>query len=138
MELAPRYDSANSFLTITKYDKVAAFVQANSYDRERLIQKYKGVRTKLRIISGSISQNSIEELLSAQYDELLNIPTIIKSELAKVDEFISKVSEVNIDSINKMLGDYNIKLGRIYIDFYKMVMEIKLKEYETKKVLYKK
>ncbi len=56
---APRIDSSASFLSILKPQKISNFMDL--LDKEKYIEKYKGKRTKLRVMPGSMKENSIDE-----------------------------------------------------------------------------
>lgn len=128
----PRYDSSGSFLTLGKYDKINNFVKSPS--KQELIEKYGGIRTKLRIFPGSIQENAIEELIKAQYveNDETNIPQIIKRELLSVKKIILQFSQLNFEEIYYQLQDFNIFLNPTYQDYFKMIWDYKMNEYFEK------
>lgn len=127
-----RFDSSGSFLTLGKYDKISDFVKSSS--KKELIEKYGGIRTKLRIFPGNIQENSIEELIKAQYvaNDETNIPKIIKKELLSTKKFILQLSQLNFDEIYYQLQESNIILNPIYQDYFKMIWDYKMCEYFEK------
>lgn len=133
----PRYDSCGSFLTISKYAKINNFV--NSSSKRELIEKYKGVRTKLRIFPGDIRENSIDELFKAQNfpNDETNIPQLIKNELLGIDQLLLSISQINFSEIYYKLQESNIILNSTYQDYFKIIMDLKMQEYLEKENLYK-
>ncbi len=134
----PRYDSCGSFLTISKYDKVYNFVKSSS--KTELIEKYKGIRTKLRIFPGNVRENSIDELLKAQEfpNDETNIPQLIKKELLDIRNLLLNISWIDFNEIYYQLQDSNIVLNSIYQDYFKIVIDLKMQEYFEKEHVYKR
>ncbi len=133
----PRYDSSGSFLTISKYDKISNFV--NSSSKRELIERYKGFRTKLRIFPGDVRENSIDELLKAEFvpNDETNILQLIKKELLGIRKLLVSISEIDFSEIYYQLGESNIVLNSIYQDYFKIIMDLKMQEYLEKEKIYK-
>lgn len=133
----PRYDSSGSFLTISKYDKINNFVKSSS--KRELIERYKGIRTKLRIFPGDVRENSIDELLKAQTvpNDETNIPQLIKNELLGISQLLLCISQIDFSEIYYQLRESNIILNSVYQDYFKIIMDLKMQEYLEKEKIYK-
>lgn len=133
----PRYDSCGSFLTIAKHDKINNFVKSPS--KRELIERYKGVRTKLRIFPGDVRENSIDELLKAQNypNDETNIPQLIKSELLGINQLLLSISQIDFSEIYHQLQESNIILTSTYQDYFKIIMDLKMQEYLEKEKKYR-
>lgn len=133
----PRYDSSSSFLTISKYDKIKNFVKSSS--KSELIERYKGIRTKLRIFPGDVRENSIDELLKAQNvpNDETNIPQLIKKELLDINQLLLGIFQINFSEIYYQLRESNIILNSLYQDYFKIIVDLKRQEYLEKEKIYR-
>ncbi len=128
---APRYDSAGSFLSISKTNKMREFIESSK--KEMLMTRYKGIRTKFRILPGSRKDHSIDEFFhSLESDEL---PIFLKERILSLDSFITDAQNLDLLSIYDILEEYNIHLCRTERDFYRKVYDYKIKEFEQKKAM---
>lgn len=133
----PRYDSSGSFLTISKYDKINNFVKSSS--KRELIERYKGIRTKLRIFPGDVRENSIDELLKVEFvpNDEKNIAQLIKKELLGINKLLLGISEIDFSEIYYQLREFNIILNSVYKDYFKIIIDLKMQEYLEKENKYK-
>ena len=72
---SPRFDSAGSFLSINKPNKMQNFIQSSQ--KSELIRRYRGERTKFRILPGSRSENLIIEYYESLDSEIINKYNVI-------------------------------------------------------------
>lgn len=133
---APRYDSAANFLTIVKPNKIKNFMLEK--DKNSLIEKYRGVRTKQRITSGDIRENAIDELLKIQFGLQTDIPELLGRELGNTDAFLAELTRVDFNEIYSFLAWHNIKLNELYKEYFKTVFQYKIMEYYSKEEVYRK
>ena len=129
--LAPRFDSANSFLSICTPNKMLSFTMLQQ--KEEQIKKYKGIRTKLRILPGSMTENSIDELFSSMDSKAM--PDNLKSLFYDIDYYIERALNINFTDIYNILKEYNIHLPNSYYNYYKMVYEYKVEEFQKKRLV---
>ncbi len=134
----PRYDSAGSFLSITNYSKMYNFVSSDSKDI--LIERYRGARTKFRIFPGDVTENSIDELLSACFVPRKDsyIFNLIKEVLLLVPSMIKTVSQMDFSSLFYELSEVNIILSDFYKDYFELIFKLRIEEYEKKEEVMKK
>ena len=127
---SPRFDSAGSFLSINKLNKMQNFTYSSKKDE--LIKKYRGDRTKFRILPGSRSENSVTEFYEALDSEML--PTFLRERMTALDPFISRTQNLDLLQEFYILEEYGIKLSRVEKDFYRAVYDYKAEEIEQQKV----
>lgn len=133
--LAPRYDSAGSFLSICTPNKMNGFITSQS--KEEFIKKYKGIRTKLRIIPGSMTENSIDEFFSSLNSEITS--NDLKQQIYNLGSYIEDALNIDFNIIYNILREYNIYLSNNSYMYYRTVYEYKVEEFEKKRLIkYKK
>lgn len=130
---APRFDSAASFLSLLKPQKINNFMALP--DKKLYIEKFKGKRTKLRVMPGSMKENSIDELLKAIY-EYQDIDKDFREIFYSTDSYISKIKTVDFTNIMNLLKEYYEVMPQSYYDFFRFIVEYKLEEYERKLTRY--
>ena len=132
--LAPRYDSAGSFLSICTPNKMLSFIM--SQQKEEQIKKYNGIRTRLRVLPGSNNENSIDEFFSSINSKIM--PDDLKQQLYNLNPFIEKALNINFTDIYNILREYNISLPNNYYNYYRKVYEYKVEEFQKKRILNRK
>lgn len=128
--LAPRYDSAGSFLTITSQDKMRRFCAHPT--REVLLKKYKGYRSKFSLCPNTIKEDAIDILLGLKYGKIPKDNFYLEQVFQSLDKEIQKIYLLNFKEIFNKLKFYNIALEKTFQKFLVCVFETKLREYERK------
>ncbi len=125
-----RFDSAGSFLSINKFNKIQNFIQLSQ--KSELIRRYRGEKTKFRILPGSRSENSIIEYYESLDSEML--PDYLKERMIALEPFISEVQNIDLSLVYSTLEEYGIKLPKINRNFYKALYSYKAEEIKKQKV----
>ncbi len=125
--LAPRYDSAGSFLSISKRNKMVEFLTARN--KSELLIKYGGIRTKFRILPGSAKDDSIEEYFDSLFSE--ELPQLLRKRMLSLDDYISQAEKIDLDDIYYILSNYGINLPQTERYFYKKIYDIKAEAFEN-------
>ena len=129
--LAPRYDSAGSFLTIASLQKFTNF--NNHPHKIQLLEKYKGYRTKFSLCPETVKLNAIDILLNLVYGIIPTNSFYLQEVLKSLDPEIQKIYLLNLKEIYQKLQFYNIKLNIHFKKFMSCVIETKINEFEIKK-----
>ena len=101
-----------------------------SQQKEEQIKKYNGTRTRLRVLPGSITENSIDEFFSSINSKIM--PDDLKQQLYNLNPFIEKALNINFNDIYNILREYNICLPN---DYYRKVYEYKVEEFQKKRLV---
>ena len=104
-----------------------------SQQKEEQIKKYNGIRTRLRVLPGSITENSIDEFFSSINSKTM--PDDLKQQLYNLDSFIEKALNINFTDIYNILREYNISLPNNYYNYYRTVYEYKVEEFQKKRLV---
>lgn len=131
--LAPRYDSAGSFLTITARDKMERFY--HQFERDMLI-KYKGYRSKFTLCPGTVKMNAIDVLLDVKYQKIECQNIYLVETLKNLDTELNQIYTINLKEIFNELEFYNLKLENYFKRFIEYAFEMKKNEYEEKEKNY--
>ncbi len=129
--LAPRHDSANSFLNIFDDNKMDHFLYAQN--KETLIKRYKGTRTKMKITPNSNFQSSMEELVNFLYNTTENIPVIMQQTIPIAKETITKINLLQLKELFYILEQYNIWIPNRQKQFFEYVWNYNLEDYQKEK-----
>lgn len=125
--LAPRYDSAGSFLTITNRRKFNNF--CNHPNKEKLLKKYKGYRTKFSLCPDTIKFNAIDVLLDLKYNFISSNSFYLESVLKKLDSEMQKIYLLNVKEVFQKLHFYNIEMDQYFKNFLVSVLHSKIEEF---------
>ena len=131
--LAPRYDSANSFLTLTARHKLDRF--CNKYTQDMLV-KYKGYRSKFTLYPGTVKMNAISVLLDLKYSIIEYNNFYLKEGLKDLDDELAKIYNINLSEAFQKMEFYDIKVENYFKKFISKVFEVKKQEYEEKEKTY--
>ena len=104
-----------------------------SQQKEEQIKKYNGIRTRLRVLPGSMTENSIDELFSSVDSKIM--PDDLKQQLYNLNPFIEKALNINFTDIYNILREYNISLPNNYYNYYRTVYEYKVEEFQKKRLV---
>lgn len=129
--LAPRHDSANSFLNIFDTNKMDHFLHAQN--KEMLIKRYKGTRTKLKIMPNSNFQSSMEELVNFLYNTPEDIPEIMQQTIPTTKKSIEKINLLQIKELFYTLEQYNILISNRQSQFFEYIWNYNLEDYQKEK-----
>lgn len=102
-----------------------------SPSKEYFINRYKGKRTKFRILPGSLRDNSIDELYASFNSKLL--PSYLKERMMLIDSYILKLQNIDLELLYYIFSNYGVRLSRLEKDFYKSVYDYKMGELILKK-----
>lgn len=133
-ELSPRYDSAGSFLTIDSPNKIDNFI--SSRDKDRLLYRYKGYRTKFSLCPKTLTENSLDVLLKLSAQIYTYDSKYLSYVLSLLNKEMAKIYLLDFKAIFNYLKDYNIFIANYYQRLMKEVYKAKIQEYERKRIIY--
>lgn len=128
-ELAPRYDSSNSFLPLKSKSKMNKFCNTNGGD---IFKKYRVAYPKFILYPTTKNRNAINALLDLKYLKVIDDNLYLKEALKILDSEIDKIYKIDMKSIFTKLEFYNINIETYFKDFLECVFEVKKEEYEKK------
>lgn len=131
--LAPRYDSAGSFLTLTARHKLDKF--CNDYSRDMLI-KYKGYRSKFTLYPETVKMDAISVLLDIKYSILKHNNFYLGEVFKSLDSELDGIYQIDLSEVFRKMEFYNIVMEDYFKRFIRKVFEVKKKEYEEKEKTY--
>lgn len=131
--LAPRHDSAGSFLSIFDPNKITHFLDMGK-EKEQLFLRYKGFRTKFRISPFEKKYNAMQELVHASYGETYSqLPKSMQIGIKQALPLIEKLSLFSFKEVFQMLNDYNLEIPKRQQAFYQYILDYNIEMYEKEK-----
>lgn len=132
--LAPRYDSAGSFLTLTARHKLERFY--NDYSRD-MLRKYKGYRSKFTLYPETVKMDAIRVLLDIKYSIIEQDNFYLKEVLKNLDQELDQIYQINIQEVFHKMESYNLFMEKYFKRFIECVFEKKKEEYEEQEKGYR-
>lgn len=135
--LAPRHDSAGSFLNIYDAYKINYFLDATN--KEELIARYKGIWTKQKIMPNPKAESSIQEFVQYLYGPLYaQMPSVMQRGIENASLLVDQMFLLNLKNIFQTMAEYNQTVERRQQSFYQYILDYNLRTYEKEKENQKK